>query len=213
MRLDVIAGMRLLIIALLAYIPTVTVSGWFTAWVAKRCDDELPESLGFLTLDPFAHMSIFGFALLLVGQLFGHYLTFFRGIPGFGRVIILDPQTINRTWRALLEFFARSFAHFVMLTAALVALSLLPNSTDSLYVSCIDFARFFYTQNILLCGIYCLFGIADSICFFRNITRMFSSRYFIVLIVVLLVLHRPVDELLFFYSEHIFTLLTRLFHA
>ena len=67
MRLDLIDGVRIIIIALLAYIPTVTLSGWFTAWTAKKCDDDLPERFGFLTFDPFAHVSIFGFALLLIG--------------------------------------------------------------------------------------------------------------------------------------------------
>lgn len=65
MRLELIDGIRLLIIAFVAYIPTVTISGWFTAWVAKRCDDDLPERFGFLTLDPFVHFSFFGFTFFI----------------------------------------------------------------------------------------------------------------------------------------------------
>lgn len=213
MRLDLIAGMRLLIIALFAYIPTVTISGWFTAWVAKKCDDELPERLGFLTLDPFAHFSIFGFALLLIGQLFGNYLTFFRGIPGFGRMIILDPQPINGKWRAALEFFARSVAHFALFTATIFIIFSLPQSTNAMLLSSKDILFFFYKQNLILCGIYFLFGIADSICFFRDIPRMFSTGYFMVLITTLLVLGNPVDYVLSLYADSIYALCVRIFYV
>ena len=225
MRLDLIEGIRLLIVALLAYIPTVTISGWFTAWVAKRCDDELPERLGFLTLDPFAHISIFGFAILLIGELFGNYLTFFKHIPGFGRFIILDPQPTNSKIKVIAEFFARSLAHFVMLTCSFLVLfaifknywlvpsNLLPAEAGSLLLSCKDVLFYFFRQNIALCGIYFLFGLADTVCFFWNIPRMFSAGYFLVLIGVLLFLGGPVDYCLSSYIKVSHNLLLGFFHA
>ena len=213
MRIDLIYGVRLLIIALIAYIPTVTISGWFTAWVAKRCDDDLPERFGFLTFDPFSHFSIVGFAILLIGELFGQYITFFRGIPGFGRFIILDPQPTNGKLKIIAEFFARSFAHFVMLTISLIVIFSFPNAITPLLLSSRDILVFFYTQNLYLCGIYFLFGIADIICFFYNIPRMFSVGYFAVLIVVLLSLGTPVDYLFSRYSKVIYFLVSGVFHA
>lgn len=225
MRLEIIDGMRIIIIALLAYIPTVTISGWFTAWVAKRCDDELPERLGFLTLDPFAHFSFFGFTILLIGELFGNYLTFFKHIPGFGRFMILDPQPLNGKMKAVIEFFARSFAHFVMLTCSIAVLFLffrnlwlLPASMSSVGVSpmlmsCKDVLLFFFNQNMVLCGIYFLFGIADTICFFRNVPRMFSLEYFVILVATLLLLGTPVDYLLSFYVRTVYHILAGLVHG
>lgn len=222
MRLELIDGMRMAIIALLVYIPTVTISGWFTAWVAKRCDDDLPERLGFLTLDPFAHFSFFGFAFLLIGELFGNYLTFFKNIPGFGRFIILDPQPIVGKFKVILEFFARSIAHFVMLTLSLLLLfslfkgswflpsSVLSQEISSFMIVCKDILLYFFKQNMALCAIYFLFGLADTICFLANIPRMFSMQYFVVLIATLLILSRPVEVLFSIYVQLVFRLLAGL---
>lgn len=216
MRLDLIDGIRLLIIAFLAYVPTVTISGWFTAWVAKRCDDDLPERFGFLTLDPFAHFSIFGFGILLIGELFGNYLTFFKNIPGFGRFIILDPQPTVNKMKVIAEFFARSLAHFVMFTSAILIFFVVSYSVaqaGSLVFSIKDVLIYFLNQNMILCGIYFLFGIADSICFFWNIPRMFSMAYFVVLIITLLLLGSPVDYLLRVYAFGIQTLFAGIVHG
>ncbi|MBO4327595.1 MAG: site-2 protease family protein [Clostridia bacterium] len=51
--------------------------GFFQAWVAKKLGDHLPEQDGFLTMNPKAHINIFGFImLLLVGIGFGKPMRF-----------------------------------------------------------------------------------------------------------------------------------------
>jgi Zn-dependent protease len=40
--------------------------GFFQAWVAKKLGDYLPEQDGFLTMNPKAHINIFGFIMLLI---------------------------------------------------------------------------------------------------------------------------------------------------
>ena len=51
--------------------------GFFQAWVAKKLGDHLPERDGFLTMNPKAHINIFGFImLLLVGIGFGKPMRF-----------------------------------------------------------------------------------------------------------------------------------------
>lgn len=219
MRLELVDGIRLIIISFLAYVPTVTFSGWFTAWVAKNYDDDLPERFGFLTFDPFAHFSIFGFAILLIGEFFGNYLTFFKHVPGFGRFIMLDPQPSIGKLKVVAEFFARSFAHFIMLTISIIVLMflfkehwLMPSAmfskeTGSFLLSSKDILMFFLGQNLILCRIYLLFGIADCICFFWNIPRMFSMIYFGVLIATLLLLDIPMEFLFRFYISGIQALL------
>lgn len=204
MRLELIDGIRLIIIAFLAYVPTVTISGWFTSWVAKKCDDDLPERFGFLTLDPFVHFSLFGFGLLLLGELFGSYLAIFRGFPGFGRYIFLEPLPSASKAKAALEFFARSIAHFVMLVAAFLLIIFIFKASlfipvqelSPMFEATRSVVLFFFRQNIILFTIYFLFGVADMICFSFQIPRILSSTYFIVLIVTLLVLSDPVNKML-----------------
>ncbi len=207
MRLELIDGIRMLIIAFLAYIPTVTISGWFTAWVAKKCDDDLPERLGFLTLDPFAHFSLVGFALLLIGTFFGSYITLFKDFPGFGRYIFLEPAPTTSKAKAALEFFARALAHFIMLsTIFLIMFVFFKSSFFSLsfwtsqvepFLSAVKYVSFFFfKQNMILCNIYFLFGVADIICFSFSIPRFFSMHYFVILIVTLLLLSDLVSLLL-----------------
>lgn len=191
MRLELIDGIRLIIIAFLAYVPTVTLSGWFTAWVAKRCDDDLPERFGFLTLDPFAHFSFVWFALLLVGKLFGQYSTFLPELPGFGRFIFLEPSEGTPHWKINLSFFARPLAHFIMLTLALVVLAFMfarsynIQTVGSLFASIKDVLMFFLEQNITLCFILFLISCVDAICFYMMIPKTFFERLGVLFFVLL----------------------------
>ena len=121
MRLEIIQSLQIIIIALLSYIPTVAITGWFEAWIAKKCGDDVPEQFGFLTLDPIVHFNVIGFGFLLVGKLLGDYLPFFSGIPGWGRYMPLNPAE-SGGWRVALQFNARAIAHFVLSVVALVGI-------------------------------------------------------------------------------------------
>lgn len=220
MRLELVDGIRILIVAFMSYIPTVAFSGWFTAWVAKKCGDDLPERFGFLTIDPFVHFSLFGFGILIIGQLFGAFLTIFQGIPGFGRYIFLEPQPYERMYKVMLEFFARSIAHIIMLTFSILALTILfkgvvvgsasMSSFGPLVNSLKELLQFFYGQNVILAEIFCLFAIADTICHSFAIPRFFSMHYFLVLIVTLLALQRPIAYLLLYYQNAMSFLFARM---
>jgi hypothetical protein len=48
-----------------AYFFSVTVTGYAQARIALALGDDTPESAGFLTLNPLAHLDIIGFLLLL----------------------------------------------------------------------------------------------------------------------------------------------------
>lgn len=207
MRLEIIEGIRLLIVATLVYIPTVTISGWFTAWVAKQCGDDLPERFGFLTLDPFSHISLFGFGLLLIGKFFGNVLTIFKDIPGFGRFILLEPAPHTSKMAVVVEFLARSIAHFLMMVASFVCIillfkgsllhssSLLLSQTTSLFEAFREIMYFFFAQNKILFVIYCLIGISDMICHFLQVPRFFSPMYFCIVIAVFLLGGSLVEDL------------------
>jgi len=169
MRLEIIQSLQIIIIALLSYIPTVTITGWFEAWVAKKCGDDVPEQFGFLTLDPIVHFNIIGFGFLLVGKLLGDYVPFFRDIPGWGRYMPLNPSETGG-WRIALEFNARAIAHFVLALVALIGIVQCMKSgymgfdwsvtaqASSTMSSLIHVIQFFYSQNMMLCIIYFAIG-------------------------------------------------------
>lgn len=199
MKLEFIEGIRILIVAFLVYVPTVTISGFFTAWVAKKCGDDLPERMGFLTMDPFAHISLGWFGFMLLGEIYGKTLTLLRGIPAFGKFIFLDPPPHTTKSKVILELFARPLIHFMMLSGAFIVITLLAKSsfvyTASLE-SYIDIIKFFFGQNAQLCMIFTLFGITDAICYFWEISRFSIFEYLKVLILVYLICSYPL-ELLF----------------
>lgn len=199
LRLELIEGLRIIIIALLSYLPTVAISGWFEAWVAKKSGDELPEQLGFLTLDPMIHFNIAGFAALLIGQLFGDYLTFFKGLPGWGRYIPLSPSGLNKG-KILLQFSARAVAHFIMMLSAFGVIIILMHTsfltasqatiaaTTPIMKSISSVLIFFYQQNLMLCVIYCVIGFFRAFLFsYFPEFHMFSSQHIIYAVLLLFI--------------------------
>jgi hypothetical protein len=201
LRLELIEGIRIIIIALLSYLPTVAISGWFEAWVAKKCDDDLPEQLGFLTIDPIIHFNIIGFATLLVGRLFGDYLPFFRDFPGWGRFIPLNPSNLNYS-KIIMQFTARAVAHFTMMIvsffmlvfmvkSAFVSIDITTGATQAssgLAQSLLSVIAFFNHQNFMLCIIYSVIGLYRALLYiFFPEFHMFSTRDIIIAIGVLLI--------------------------
>ncbi len=188
MRLELIDGFRIIIIAFLAYVPTITFSGWFEAWIAKKNGDEIPEQFGFLTLDPMMHFNIIGFGALLVGQLFGNYLPFFKDLPGWGRYIPLNPSENSRV-KIILQFTARAIAHFMLLLFSffiLVALMKISNvsstnnleqTQSSIIQALFSVLWFFYHQNFILCIIYFVIGLFRALLFtYFPEFHLFSSK-------------------------------------
>ncbi len=76
------------------YIISVSVVGYVRAFVAKKLGDTLPEELGFLTLSPFAHVSLFWLFCLIFFQLFDP-----RDLIALGRYIPLSVEAFTGKWR------------------------------------------------------------------------------------------------------------------
>lgn len=184
MRLEIIQGLQFIIIAFLAYVPTVTISGWFEAWVAKKCGDDVPQQFGFLTLDPLVHFNILGFGCLLAGTLLGDYLPFFKGIPGWGKYVPINPSS-NSIGRTILQCHARAIAHFGMVVVALFSIIqfikfghanfawAVSTQASTSVTSAIALLQFFFQQNILLCIIYMAIGT------FRTIMTLYFPDFYI----------------------------------
>ena len=121
MRLEIIDGLRMLIIAFISYIITIPFAGWFESLIAKKVGDDAPEQAGFLTLNPLEHFNVFGFAAVLWGIFFRNALPI-QLIPGWGRYIHLMPDNIRGAYyklRIFIEYVSRSFAHLFLLIAAM----------------------------------------------------------------------------------------------
>lgn len=198
MRLELIEGLRIIIIATLVYIPTTTIAGWFEAWVAKKSGDDVPEQFGFLTFDPIIHFNVIGFGILLIGQIFGDYLPFFKNFPGFGRYIPLNPSETS-LGKILLEFTARAIAHFALLLisffmlVALMKASYLQSTgsliyTNSSIIQALSAVLLFcLQQNKILCMIYGVIGLFRALLFtYFPQFHMFSSQHAISAILLLI---------------------------
>jgi len=98
-----------------AYIVCATGVGFFRAWVVDKLGDPTPRMLGFLTLNPIAHIDPFGLIFLL-------YFHF-----GWGRHIPINPHNIGYPYRHLKLFCAylsRPVAHLFLASAGISALVL-----------------------------------------------------------------------------------------
>lgn len=203
MRLEIIDAIRLLIVAFLSYMPTVAFAGWFEAWIAKKVGDDIPEQAGFLTLNPLAHFSTFGFGALLVGIFFGHYMPIFRGIPGWGKHVPITPSVLmgrHRSLRTVLALTARSLGHFIATVFAFAVMVLflhvskIHTGTPLVFsqgTSLIEALRFvlyfFFQQNSVLFIIYFIIGVFHSIVYFYfPQLHLFSTQTMLWTIAILL---------------------------
>ncbi|MBI2344831.1 hypothetical protein HYV10_02030 [Candidatus Dependentiae bacterium] len=197
MRLEIIQSIQFIIIAFLCYVPTVTFSGWFEAWISKKCGDDTPEQFGFLTFNPFAHFSIFGFGALLAGRLLSDYLPFLQDIPGWGRYIPVSPSEFSKE-RAVIQFHARGFSHFVLTAISFVALVefiklgylnihwKIADHTSASVASIIQVAQFFNSLNFMLAIIYLAIGTFRSVVFYKwpDFYIFFAERFILAMFIL-----------------------------
>jgi len=197
MRLEIIQSIQFVIIAFLSYMPTVAISGWFEAWVSKKCGDDTPEQLGFLTLNPFAHFNFFGFGALLASGLLSEYIPFFEGLPGWGRYIPISPSEFSKE-RAIVQFHARGFANFILTVISFVmlvqAIKLgyvnvhwkIAENTSTTIASVIHVLQLFNSLNFILAVIYLAFGTFWSIVFYKwpNFYIFLAERFILAMLIL-----------------------------
>jgi hypothetical protein len=95
----------------LAYLVAVTLSGSFRAWVARTMGDDTAESLGLLTLNPWAHIDFIGGLFLFI---FGF---------GWGRNVPINPYKIDGRFRFIkiaAAYLSSTIAHLIMAVVTLV---------------------------------------------------------------------------------------------
>lgn len=211
MKLETIYLLRSVIIAFMSYVPTVTISGWFEAFIAKKMGDTIPEKSGFLTFDPFVHFNPWGFCLMFV-----RFPGF--GFAGFGNVVPLTPEVLTKQYRnvrAAGEFFARPIIHFCMMfTAFLIMiisyqavfdgiennLFLMQHSVSTVHLVVILLLLFFFQQNFFLFIISFFVGLYRLILFiffpeFQISSLTHSLVYILSFAVVIIVLGMVLQDI------------------
>jgi len=175
MNLDFIRGLQLIIIAFLSYIITVTFTGWFESFIAKKMGDDTPEELGFLSLNPLDHFNVFGFAAVLWNLFYGNLLPF-GIIPAWGRYIPLLPETMhgkNLKLRAFIEFIGRSMGNLIILILVTFisaaygmfnihsygSVMVMTTNPSSFVASMWNLLLFIYYQNLMLFVFHFILGV------------------------------------------------------
>lgn len=176
MNLDFIRGVQIVIIAFLSYTITVTFTGWFESFIAKKMGDDTPEQLGFLSFNPLDHFNIFGFAAVLWDAFYGHLFAL-RIIPAWGRHIPLLPDTMsgkNLRLRAFIEFLGRAFGNLIILitvafTSAVIFKTYILDSSQFMPSSIYSLQQLFiflYRQNLTLFVLHVVLGLFKYIIHF-----------------------------------------------
>lgn len=99
------------IILLLSYFISIPIIGYTRALVAKKMGDDTGEQLGYLTVDPFVHTSMFWLVLM----------QFFR--IGFGQYIPINPINIHgprRGLKLLAAYLSDAAASFMLVFGAIL---------------------------------------------------------------------------------------------
>jgi hypothetical protein len=99
-----------LVLLIFVYLTSTTINGYIQASVALKLGDSTPEESGFLTLNPLAHMDVFGFLLLLVTHL------------GWGKFIPFNYEHVHGKHRMSRIFIMYSMETIVSVILALLAL-------------------------------------------------------------------------------------------
>lgn len=103
----------------LVYIISVTLVGYFHAWVTEKMGDDTAAESGFLTLNPMQHMDIMGVICLVLFKI------------GWGARIPIDPSkiqsrsTVGRWAKLYTAYWSDALAHIALATIAMTGLILI----------------------------------------------------------------------------------------
>jgi hypothetical protein len=169
---------------LLTYFICAPLVGYARARTAFEMGDDVPEKLGFLTLNPFEHVSRFWIIWIVLFQVFFNYMPF-----GLGRYIPINPVNIqgkNRGLKLAAAYFSETVAalgisivSFFLILAlhGASALDLLHHIVSLRSVSLAGTHT--TTLNIIITRLlYTSFLMASLMAAFSLITNIFHFFYF-----------------------------------
>lgn len=167
MTLATIKAIKLLIAVFASYFPTVTISGFFAAWVAKKFGDHTAEDQGLLTLNPIEHTRPLGLLVLLMTVTI--QLPF---IVALGRQISIDEHYIHGRFKKikyLIALWAKPIANLFLCCCAIFGwvlfwkIIVIPYQLVEKYPSFLDAVRLLYVVfrqiNIVSLMLEAIFGL------------------------------------------------------
>lgn len=154
--LDNIQQIQQTIALFIAYVPSVTILGFFEAWMATMAGDETAEEQGFLTLNPLKHVDLFGLIFIVLIKW------------GFGQRIPTNPANIKSPYRNLKYFavvFSKPFMSFILIIATFISWIVFKNSISadpsSAMIAIEWIISAFLRLNVTYFVIYTILGIAN----------------------------------------------------
>lgn len=169
LSINTIESVKFLIAMVAAYFPTVTISGYFEALIARKMGDRSEYVAEFISLNPMVHANFLGLASILLA-VFAN-LKFFI-ILGFGQTIPINLQAINgqHRWLKLCAvLFVRPLINLLMLISAVVILVFLGSgvfpgvvqltSLGSLTVALQSICTAIIFLNMLAVILYTVYGL------------------------------------------------------
>ncbi len=86
-----------IVVVLLVYCVTAPLTGYVRAWTAEKMGDSTPKQLGFLTLNPMAHISIWWVVFIIwIQTSFMHFTPI-----ALGKYVPINPHNIQGKWRGI----------------------------------------------------------------------------------------------------------------
>ncbi len=116
MPLNTTAFIVQVITFIFAYIVSVTITGALTAWITNKMGDSTGKDFGYMTLNPFVHINLFGLLFIVWARV------------GFGNRVPVDPYNIREPHRRLkmgLAYYADAIACVVLAFISLFTLVVL----------------------------------------------------------------------------------------
>ena len=104
---------------------SLTLHEWAHAWVAYRCGDETPKAAGRVTLNPLAHIDVFGTVLFPLICIFSQSGLLF----GWGKPVPMNPNNFDRHWKYLLAGGAGILGNLLLCLTASLLLTFAPHFT------------------------------------------------------------------------------------
>jgi len=134
MFINYIGDIQGLLTLFLSYVLTVTIVGYFRAYIAYIMGDETAERYGFLSLNPVDHFDSIGFLFLVLSR----YI--FGFIIGWGRHVPINRDNFYGRW-AFLKYLVASMSdvamHLLLATGAMATLALLFDPSTQATVYCL----------------------------------------------------------------------------
>lgn len=188
--LATINSIKLLIAMFASYFPTVAISGYFAAWIAKKFGDDTAENQGLLTLNPLEHTRPFGLIVLLMTVMVR--LPF---IVAFGRHIPINENYITGRFKKikyLLVLWSKPIAHLFLCCSAIFCWVLfwklvgIPYQIDKYHPALLSAIQLLYVVfrqiNIISLLLELIFGLVVFVMSFI-FSHVSEESVFIILIV------------------------------